>query len=86
MKLTRSLAAAGLLTLTVLAVGNQWDGWVRALIGLGWFVAVVLVFDYLARQDRELADLRQLEESGAGRDALARCVHCGGIVDQDGAA
>lgn len=40
MKLTRSLAAAGLLTLTILAVGNSWTGWVRAALGLGWFIAV----------------------------------------------
>jgi hypothetical protein len=56
MKLTRSLAAAGLLTLTVLAVGNDWAPWVRAVLGLAWFVLVVAVFDWLARQDRELAD------------------------------
>lgn len=73
--------AAALVVATVLAVGNSWPDWARALIGLGWFIAVVVVFDWMARQDRELADLRQLEESGAGRDALARCVHCGGRVD-----
>ena len=81
MKLTRSLAAAGLLTLTVLAVGNSWTGWVRAVLGLGWFIAVVLVFDHLARQDRHLHDLEQLQDAQAGRAALARCVHYGGTVD-----
>lgn len=77
----RALAAAALFTVTVIAVGTDWPQWATALLGLAWFVLVVAVFDWLARQDRELADLEQLAEAEARRTALARCVHCGGHPD-----
>lgn len=81
MKLTRSLAAAMLFTLTVLAAANEWPTWARAILGLAWFVGVVITFDWFARQDAHLADLEQLQASEAERAALGRCVHCGGRPD-----